>query len=277
MKCCIFKCLLINRYLKYLLKNAVSLLMLFLCYSAFGDDVQQNSKLWTSLIVGGPLTEDQTFEYYVESQARFVENRDDKFDQVAGGGGIGYRYTPNLAFWFGDSWTTTNDPIEGPNHENRIWQQVSWNAINNDSFNISTRTRLEQRKDLNEPEWAARLRQQVTLRVPIKKLKQGYFFVTYDEIFFNLNHPQWVSGQTVSQNRGFIGIAIPTSKRTSLEVGYLNQFLFGNNSDQMNHFLYLSLRIKLAEYNITSHKAPFFFKKNSYCCCRYLQQKNQIL
>lgn len=245
----IFKRLFMNESLNLLKDVALSLLLFLFCYPAFGDDTQQNSKLWTSIVVGGPLAEDQTFQYYVESQARFIINRSDKFDTFASGGGIGYRYSPGLVLWLGNSWTTTNDLIEGPGHEYRNWQQMSWNAINNKSFDFSIRTRLEQRKDLDESPWAMRLRQKATLSVPLKKYK-GYFFVTYDEVFFNLNHPSWVSDQTISQNRAFIGIAIPTSKRTSLEVGYLNQYLVGSNldlntrSDQMNHFLYLNLKIK---------------------------------
>lgn len=233
---------LINKFSKYLLK-IVLFILIFSCYTSFADDIQQNIGLWNNLIVGGPLTEDQVFEYFVESQLRLLLDRNNIFDQTIVNGGVGYRYQPDLSFWLGNTWAIINDPIDGPDQEGRTWQQINWSIFNNNSFSLLSRTRLEERKDFDEPQLAFRLRERVTLNIPLQNLKKGYAFITFDEVFFNLNHPEWVANQTISQNRSFVGIEIPTSKRTSIDIGYLNQLLISSGFYQMNHFLYLNLNV----------------------------------
>lgn len=226
---------------KQLIKSSTLSLLVALHYCPAYAETQQNAKHWDGVFITGPLSEDQKLQYYMDGQLRFIK-RSDIFDQTIGNLGIGYQSKADLSLWLGGTWVLTNDPIEGPEHEYRVWQQANWRALTQPRFTLDTRTRFEQRKDEDAEEWALRLRHKETMTVPISRFK-GYSLVLADEIFFNINHPQWINNnQIIDQNRASIGIAIPASKKNTLEVGYLNQYLI-RDPNQMYHILYINLRI----------------------------------
>ncbi|HRE32881.1 MAG TPA: DUF2490 domain-containing protein, partial [Candidatus Berkiella sp.] len=107
-------------------------------------------------------------------------------------------------------------------------------------FNLKSRTRLEQRKQEATPQWASRLRERLTVIIPVDPIS----IIVSDELFFNLNHPLWVSDCSLSQNRGFIGLGIPMAKQTSIEIGYLNQYQF-NKTDSMSNIINIGLVTQL--------------------------------
>ena len=225
---------------KHLLKClALPLALASFCCPSLAE-TQQNGKFWSGIFLTGPLTGSQVLQYYLDTQLRLV-SRSDTFDQAVANAALGYQYSSKFSFWLGGSWVSTNDPIEDVAHEYRLWQQISSQGFSTKAFDIATRTRLEERRDTDEPQWALRLRQKITLTKPLKSFKNKSL-VAAEEIFFNLTNPEWITNKVVDQNRISLGIAIPLSKQTILEWGYLNQLLF-RNPNEMYHGLYINLRI----------------------------------
>ena len=104
---------------------------------------------------------------------------------------------------------------------------------------LNSRTRLEERQRIDQSIVAFRLRERLWLRIPFKRWER-YSFSSFDELFFNLNHPSWTSPYLFEQNRAFIGVAKQLSKSTILDIGYLNQFLHSTNN-QTDNVILLSL------------------------------------
>lgn len=215
-------------------------LALVCLYSPGMAEIQQYGKLWSGIFLTGPLSSNQVIQYYLDSQLR-LSSRSETFDQAVTNAALGYQYSSKFTLWLGGSWVTTNDPIEDVNHEYRIWQQVTGQGFSIKAFDVSTRTRLEERKDTDEPQLALRLRQKITLTKLLKSFKNNSL-VGAEEIFFNLNNPEWITNKVVDQNRISLGIAMPLSKQTVVEWGYINQLLF-RNPNEMYHGLYINLRI----------------------------------
>ncbi|GAG77321.1 unnamed protein product [marine sediment metagenome] len=127
--------------------------------------------------------------------------------------------------------------------ENRPWQQLLWQILGTQNATIVLRTRLEQRFRSLENSTALRLRQNIKLTLP-KAIANKLTPILFDEMFFNLNHPEWVNKNDINQNRLFMGIQIPIKKNNFLQVGYLNQYEFRSPNNRMSHVFMLSLIIR---------------------------------
>ncbi len=123
-----------------------------------------------------------------------------------------------------------------------MWQQLNWQIVDTAPLTLSSRTRLEERINPDQPGTAERFRQRLWLRKPFKP-GSNYLFSINDEIFLNLNHPHWVSPYTFEQNRAFIGMAEKVSATIMIDVGYLNQYLH-NVKNFDDHVFLISLTVK---------------------------------
>lgn len=218
-----------------------SLILLSLSSASFGNDIKEHTKLWSTAVLIGPLTNDTKIKYYLEPQLRLIDDKY-KFEEAFIYAGIGYQIMPDLILFLGDASVFSRKTTGKYVHENRVWQQANWSVINNNSFNLLSRTRLEERKNLSESQWAVRLRERLMFRIPLQNWV-NHSLVLFDEVFFDVNHPKWIGNNSVfAQNRAFIGIGIQISKQTSFDIGYLNQYQF-TNPNQMGNILLLSLNI----------------------------------
>lgn len=211
------------------------------CNTTFGDGVKEHTKIWSAAVLIGPLTSDTKIKYYLEPQLRLIDDKY-KFEEALIYAGIGYQTTPDLILFFGDASVTSRKSTGNYVHENRVWQQANWNAINSDAFNMISRTRLEERKNLSESQWAVRFRERLMFRIPLRNW-ENHSLVLFDEVFFDLNHPKWIGNNSFfAQNRGFIGIGTKLSKQISFDIGYLNQYQF-TSPNQMSNILYMGWNI----------------------------------
>ena len=203
----------------------------------------QAGKLWTNFSATGAIKDSKKFKYMLDVQARFGDN-ESAFEKGLIRTGLGYQLKANFSLWAGYGWFPTI-PSETTKviHEQRLFQQASWNIVKKDKLSTSLRSRLEQRTLQDEPQWAWRLNERLSFKFT-KALHDKYTPVLSNEIRFNLNHPDWVSANTISENRAFIGLSFPTSKNTNLLIGYLNQYKFKPSGNSMNHNLYVSLKLK---------------------------------
>lgn len=215
-------------------------LALFCCISALAN-VQQQGKFWPTIDLTGSFLGLKPVLYDLNVQGRYDESTHE-YERTLTQAGLGYKLRPNLSSWLGYTWVLDN---ANANQENRIWQQLIWDAVSNEQLQVSSRTRLEEREQVHQVEWAIWLRQQVTLQLP-QKIADRYTPVFYDEIFFNLNNTPWNTHRVVDQNRAFIGIEIPLPllfKQANIQIGYLNQYLFRPVNNMMNHILFVSLNM----------------------------------
>lgn len=184
------------------------------------------------------------FDMAVNSSFRFI-NQDPGFNQNVTSAGLGYSLNPNLALWAGYGFIPSQ-PVGSSQFsiEQRSWQMVDWAPINSEHFALDWRSTLEQRYLRDNPGTAWRLRQFIQIDwVPfINFVPIAFTPVISDEMFFDLNHPQWVSSSTFSQNRFFIGISVPLKKQVVVfQLGYMNQYIIADNANSMRHIFRIGL------------------------------------
>ena len=108
-------------------------------------------------------------------------------------------------------------------NENRLWEQF---ILKNNLWRIDFehRYRLEQRWVKTEvTEYSTRMRYRLLLLLPLSKenLKpETFFFVTYNEIFLNIN-----GGEIFDQNRLYFALGYQFSSIGQVQAGYLFQML----------------------------------------------------
>lgn len=192
---------------------------------------------WNRVDISGPFSNDfpdLRYDAYIENR-----NQETRLDSS-----IGYRLTPLVSLWSGFTWISPNQ-----NHSPSIyrpWQQVTWELFNkNPIVMFQTRTRLEELKEEYQPQWALRLRERWRIAFP-NRLPHKLTPVLYDEIFININRPPWVDTKTIDQNWFFAGVDTPTWKKTYVEIGYVNQYIFSEPTQRMAHILSVAFIIRLS-------------------------------
>ena len=204
------------------------------------NSMESYDKYWSVAVITGPLAEHSSFKYYLEPQLRLIDNNY-VFNQILLLGGLGYQINTNMTVYLGPGWIVSKTPQGNSTHENRLWEQLNWILVNTSNLNINSRTRLEERKDTNASQMAIRLRERVWMRVPFRN-SDKYSFSIFNEVFLNLNHPQWVSLYLFEQNRAFIGVSTQASKSTVIDVGYLNQYIHAIKN-RLDNVLLLSFTV----------------------------------
>jgi hypothetical protein len=211
----------------------------FLCLGMHtAESTKSYNKDWAVANIIGPLSENSSFKYYLEQQVRLIDTPY-VFNQFLFLGGLGYQFNAKVMLFIGPGWILTKTPENNNHTEQRLWQQLNWQVLNDSILSLNSRSRLEERQRSDQSQTAFRLRERLWLRVPFKKW-QSYSFSCFNELFFNINHPRWTSPYFFEQNRAFIGISKRLSKTAVLDVGYLNQF-FHSTNNQADNVLLLSL------------------------------------
>ncbi len=190
---------------------------------------------WSKIDVTGPYSTDWSdFRYEAFFESR---NRETRLDYSTG-----YRFTPLVSAWGGFTWISPND---GSPQTYRPWEQLIWELFDkNPVMLFQTRTRLEQLKRDDQPEWLWRVRERWRVAFP-ERFPQQLTPVIYDEVFFNINQPSWVTTRIIDQNRAFVGIDTKRWKNTFVEVGYINQYIFSEPTNRIAHIFSISLMIEL--------------------------------
>jgi hypothetical protein len=216
----------------------LGLYLLTMTHSAYA--MESYNKYWTAAIITGALPKTAAFKYYLESQIRLI-NDDYGFNQLLLLTGLGYQLNAAMTLYVGPGWIASHTPQGNKMYENRYFAQLNWALVNKQNLSVNSRTRIEERQDTNNSKLAARLRERVWARIPFKQ-KSQYSFSVFNEVFFNLNHPSWVSPYFLEQNRVFLGIAKQVSTSTIIDIGYLNQYTH-SVKNSMNNVLLLSFTL----------------------------------
>ncbi len=219
---------------------------MFLCGSVCA--LQKYTALWTSVAAVGPTRFGPKIKYYLDSQLRFIDNQY-KFEETCGSAGLGKEINDNWLIFFVNRFLISKSVSSGTiNYEYRLWEEANWNRDLSNGYNLSTRSRLEERKRFSQNTIAWRFRQRIMNRAPISNW-DGHTFVVSEEVFFNLNRPEWVTDKLFAENRAFIGIGSKINKRARVDIGYMNRYRFGD-PQQMTNILLISFNFTgKSDYN----------------------------
>lgn len=218
-------------------------MLIWFCSNIYAENISVHSKLWLSSTLIGPLSErNKNLKYYLEPGVRLI---DDEFviSQALLHVGLGYQIQKDLTPFFLYAYFTNINTSGDVVHENRITQQLNWdNIIKIKTLSLSSRARLQERNQVNTPGWAVRFRDRLIVKMPFQNWEKHSLMI-FEEPFFNINHPSWVSISTFAENRAFIGIETEISKTAVIDFGYMNQYISGK-PNQVNHVIYIALNSK---------------------------------
>ncbi|AOL22766.1 outer membrane beta barrel superfamily protein, DUF2490 [Erythrobacter litoralis] len=191
---------------------------------------EDDFNIWTGQFIVIDVDEDGDWFVRGEAQERFT-NDADRLGQLLLRMLVGYRLNEDVSIGGGYAYILT-DPV-GPVevNEHRYYQELNMRLIDRDGITLDSRTRLEQRTFEEGEGTSWRLRNFVQLRVPISENTK---FVAYTEPFIELNDTDFQRGG-LSIWRNFAGVSIPLAKGIEVVPGYLNQTVFREGENRMDH------------------------------------------
>ena len=224
---------------------------------AAGSTLNQDFRLWAPVFFTAPIS--QSFIGYAEVNPRLGDDVSD-LNQLILRTALGYKLNEQWSIWQGYAWNTVYD--NATNHdeftgEHRIYQQLTYR----DKFEfleafpfikIQSRTRLEERWIDHIEGTALRGRTMLRVDVPLPQLPD-WSFVTFDEIFFNLNGLMGNKGVVApeagfDQNRWFIGFNRQFTKQINVDFGYQMQIVNTRRDqlvNQINNCIMINFFINL--------------------------------
>jgi len=228
-------------------------------YTELSPNTKSDFRLWAPVFLTVSLP--NRFLAYMEVNPRIGDDVTN-IDQLLLRPAIGYKLTDNWSIWLGYAWVgnfnqSHTPPLPSFVGENRIWQQATYTR-NFESFKFMARTRMEERWIDHAGGTALRLRQMFKLTVPIPQAPE-WAFVTFDEIFMNLNSVDTYDevlhrnskgpGAGIDQNRLFVGINRTFTSWLNVDLGYQNQMInnrkLEGNANLINHILLINFYINL--------------------------------
>lgn len=190
-----------------------------------------SNRFWAVNTTTGSLVEGGPYRYYLEEQIRFADDRY-KFNEFFFMPGAGYVINNRDTLFAGLGYIYTKERDGRVLREYRVWQQLSRHVT---SW-LDSRTRLEERRFYGNSTIGLRFRQRFWARIPLTPRKL-FYLSAFDELFFHLNHPDWASPRTFSQNRAFIGLNRSLTQSIMVDAGYLNQLILDRVNRKNNVFL----------------------------------------
>ncbi|MFZ3482628.1 DUF2490 domain-containing protein [Sphingomonas sp. 3-13AW] len=202
----------------------------------------QDEQVWVNVTLMGSAKDDLL--YFVEAQPRLMEGLSE-MRQALLRGAIGWKLNDRLSIYQGYAYVA--QPVEGAapdRDEHRSFQQVSWTLLPG-ATELSSRTRFEQRWITGFDDTGWRLRQMVRLETPLAAGAKPLKALFSVEGMVAFNDTDWGARSGFDQVRSFAGFEVPLKGKTTVEAGYLNQFVNRpGNANAVNHVASVSLFIR---------------------------------
>lgn len=197
---------------------------------------EDDLNVWTGQFIVVDVDEDADWFVRGEAQERFT-NDADRLGQLLLRMLVGYRLNEDVSIGGGYAYILT-DPV-GPVelNEHRYYQELNVRLLDRDGITLDSRTRLEQRTFEEGESTSWRFRNFVQLRVPISENNN---LVAYTEPFIDLNETDFQRGG-LSVWRNFAGVSIPLAQGIEVVPGYLNQTVFREGENRMDHVANVNL------------------------------------
>ena len=225
-------------------KTTLLFWLLLTCSWSHADSYKEDLQTWGNITAVTALEKYspdlKNVKLWLEAQGRFADDSSE-FSQGILRTALGYYFEDNLSFWLGYGWIPNDPVVAGETFdEHRIWQQLLWTEKLTDG-NFMSRTRLEQRFDERGDDVGWRFRQFFKYYQPTRFSKK-LSWVLWNEVFVDINQPDWKIDNGFDQNRAFAGLGYQFVKNVRTEFGYINQFVRKpSTSDVMNHIVSFNL------------------------------------
>ena len=220
---------------------ALSLLSLPLFATPAQADTREDEQVWFQTVAQGKVVDD--IVYFAELQPRFG-NGVSQLSQMMIRGAVGVKLSSTVSVFQGYANVRTPVTDRADTRENRSFQQINWSLGKPAGVALSSRTRLEQRWLSTGDDMGWRLRQMVRAAVPVKQGSK-VAVLAWVEGFVALNDTDWGARDGLDRLRSFAGLELPLMGKSTVEVGYLNQFVNGaNGRDQMDHVAAVNLMLR---------------------------------
>jgi len=204
---------------------------LCLIASPAGAATQEDVGSWLNVTAIGTIGR---VAYFAEVQPRYSAKAG-QIQQVLLRPAVGYVFSPSVTGYAGYAHVIL--PVDGAKdrNEERLFLQLNWTLKNVAGGTILSRTRLEHRRLSNGNDTGWRMREMVRYTHPIGDPKTTRALV-YLEPFFALNDTDWGARSGFDQLRSFAGFEVPLPGRSTMDIGYLNQFINDpGGRSRMNH------------------------------------------
>ena len=195
------------------------------------------NQIWTSIdLAAGPSAEGP-LGTSLEINSRYEPDGD--LSRIELRPGVTYALRNGVELSGGSYWGHTNQ--RGPDrNEHRLWQQASYDIAQAGSFEVSGRTRMEQRYRESFDDTGARLRQRVTVSYPVPGTP--FTLSVGPEVYFELLETDWGAETGLSEVRTETKIDWAVSETLELSLGYLNQFENEHDGrDETDHHIVIGL------------------------------------
>ncbi|RJG55087.1 DUF2490 domain-containing protein [Sphingobium terrigena] len=223
-------------------QTVLRLSTLFTAMAALPAHGAEDEQLWLQTIAQGPISGD--IVYFAEVQSRFGRDMDG-LDQMLLRPAIGVKLSDRLTVFQGYAYVRTPRSGGGDTREHRSFQQINWSLGKVAGGPLSSRTRIEQRWVSSGDDMGWRLRQWLRLAVPLTGKPGGVSALTYAEGLVALNDTDWGARKGFDRLRSFAGLELPFAGKSTVEVGYLNQYVKNRGrADDVDHVLLVTLQLR---------------------------------
>jgi len=194
---------------------------------------QAEDYLWLQAVAQGPVS--GKIVTWLEVQQRFSANTDVTILRPA----IGVQLNPRVQLLVGYQYQL-NDRQDLPDiREHRLWQQALIRLAGKPGKAVLvSRTRLEQRFVVDQPDDTMRVRQFFRGQV---WLDERWSLIGAGEAFIGLEDTSWGQREGLEQTRLFAGGAYALTPRLTLEAGLQDQRFLREGPDRTNRTVNISL------------------------------------
>ena len=214
------------------------LLLAALLATPAAAETVEDGQIWVNVNATGSIKGRLLF--YAELQPRFFDGGD-AIGQVIARPAIGWKISDKISVFQGYAHVAA----PGQNNEERAFQQISWSLGEVAGGKLSSRTRFEQRWRSDGSDVGFRIRNLVRYTHPLGANRKGVAGLISFEPFVALNRTDWGGKGGFDQLRSNVALEIPLTGKTTIEAGYLNQFVNRPGGDyQMNHIAQLVLSLR---------------------------------
>ncbi|MET0269516.1 MAG: DUF2490 domain-containing protein [Sphingomonas sp.] len=205
-------------------------------------ETREDEQVWFNATLMGSVAGSR-LSYFAEVQPRFTDGVS-RVGTLILRPAIGWKFSDAVTAYAGYAHVETN-VADGPDrNEERVFGQLSWTLHKCGPETVSLRTRLEHRRQSNGGETGWRVRSLLRYATPLGAPERTRALVSV-EPFVALNDTDWGARGGFDQVRAFAGVEIPLAGKSTIEAGYLNQYVNEARGDaRMNHVLSLTLFVR---------------------------------
>ena len=198
-------------------------LMICLLMAPVSFAITPDYSLWTTAVFNGKFSPDSPYFYQFETHFRFTDDPISLWQNVERIR-LGKHQNKNLDFVIGVDYVPTQPANKKWIEFQGLWQQITYKAFLNPYWRMTFWGRIEQRRlqGRSDTEW----RNRSGIKFDRCRQAPGACPIAFVESFTNIYRPDWEVQNTLGQQRVYVGVKQKFTPKTSMNIGYLGQFLW---------------------------------------------------